>query len=102
MSKATFTKLKNGDWGVKIEGPVIPGGEVTVTKKDGNTTEVTVGEVVWSGNGYNICKIKKDSPSGQATYKGKKCYCSECGELDRPQKGGSRCKECYEGFVYWE
>lgn len=52
---ATYTKLKNGNWGVRVkcEDPFeeFPenGTQVTVTKKSGETSQRTVTSVVWEG-----------------------------------------------------
>jgi|SRR5690606_30005325 len=45
----TWTRLKNGDWGLRGSPQVIkPGREVVVMKKNGERQMVTVGKVVWS------------------------------------------------------
>lgn len=57
---ATFTKLRDGSWGLRIVGPhaVEPGQSVTVTKKSGETSTERVGEVIWSdGKGVTLAKI---------------------------------------------
>ena len=54
---ATFTKLKNGDWGIKVDGKAKEGTVVTVTKKDGTSSQETVAKVIWSGSGVSICAI---------------------------------------------
>lgn len=52
----TWSKLKSGGWGVraKAEDPFeelpAPGATVVVTKKNGETSEVTLGSKVWSGD----------------------------------------------------
>jgi hypothetical protein len=45
----TFTKLKNGDWGVRIEGLARAGDKVQTKKRDGSTQWVTIGQVIWQG-----------------------------------------------------
>ena len=46
----SFTKLKEGDWGVRIESHVPQDGEyVTVETKAGQQKKVKVGKVVWTG-----------------------------------------------------
>jgi hypothetical protein len=51
----TWSKLKSGGWGVrcKAEDPFeelpAPGATVIVEKRNGETSEVTLGSQVWSG-----------------------------------------------------
>lgn len=49
--KASFTKLKTGQWGVRIVGgtSVEVGQNVDVAKRDGSTSSVTVERVAWTG-----------------------------------------------------
>lgn len=48
--KATFARLRSGEWGVRIVGGHAEDGDaVTVEKKDGTTSQVTLGACVWSG-----------------------------------------------------
>lgn len=61
---ATYTKLRDGSWGVRIDGPAVAGQTVTVTKKSGESKAETVAAVVWSGNGVSVCSIggRPDGP----------------------------------------
>lgn len=45
----TFTKLRNGSWGVRTTEKVRPGDTVEVTTKAGETRIETIAYVVWSG-----------------------------------------------------
>ena len=58
---ATWTKLKSGEWGVRVEGKATAGQTVTVTKKSGETQTVTVGKVLWTGNGVSLCTVSGSS-----------------------------------------
>lgn len=67
--KITYTKLRDGNWGVR--GPadqVLEGMRVVVTKKSGATKNETVGRIVWSGadrrTGLNIsiAEVAKSAP----------------------------------------
>lgn len=57
----TYTKLNNGQWGVRVQGWVPMAGEtVTVTKRSGQRNQVVVDRVIWSGNGTALCSIRKE------------------------------------------
>jgi hypothetical protein len=47
--QATFTKLKNGDWGLRVEGNAGPGDRVLAITKGGKKQYMVLGEIVWSG-----------------------------------------------------
>jgi hypothetical protein len=46
---ASYTKLRDGSWGVRTEGRVVEGLVVTVTKRDGSVKTETIGRVLWTG-----------------------------------------------------
>jgi hypothetical protein len=56
---ASWCKLKTGAWGVKGPG-LKPGQGITVTNAKGNSKSVTVGNIVWSGDGIIIATIAED------------------------------------------
>lgn len=93
MSTATYTKLKSGEWGIRIQGAATKGGQVTVTKKSGETKVETVDRVLWSGSGITLCTI------GHSAHSKSGC-CVNCGDhLDRWEisHGVRRCAECRDG-----
>ena len=50
MQTATWTKLKQGDWGIRVQGDKPARGDVvTVTKKSGDTSAAVVDAVLWTG-----------------------------------------------------
>lgn len=56
---ASYTKLKSGEWGIRVEGGTPKSGErITVVKKSGETKTETIAKVVWSGNGVVLCAIQ--------------------------------------------
>jgi len=60
QERVSFGRLHSGDWGVfGALNTLKPGRLVTVTKKSGETTQVTVGEVVWDNGMEGIATIKK-------------------------------------------
>lgn len=66
--QATYTKLRNGDWGIRIQGAARVGDEVTVTKKSGETRIETVRSVVWSGEGVTLATIAQRESSRRSGY----------------------------------
>ena len=58
QTEASYTKLKSGGWGIRINSDSIRKGElVEVVKKNGSKSMETVGAILWSGNGASICSI---------------------------------------------
>jgi hypothetical protein len=82
---ATFAKLRSGDWGVRVRSDHAPqpGEVVTVTKADRSTKQVTIEQVVWSGEGAHLCAIvaeRAPSRPRSATV--------------RAPRSGGRCRIC--------
>jgi len=48
---ATWTKLRDGSWGLRSTVKLAPGNNVTVLKRDGSPSTLTVGRSVWEGEG---------------------------------------------------
>lgn len=101
---ATYTKLRTGEWGVKISGvstPVsfTPNYSVTVTKKDGTQKSERIAKIVWQGEGVAVCAITKQATTytvnrNSDVYVGRNGNemvrgCSACRSL------GRMCKQCY-------
>lgn len=83
---ATYTKLRNGSWGIKGSG-LKPGREVTVRKRNGELHEVTVGRIVWRGDGVMIASIEEPSTRHQRGYRRPRAeirngFCMGCGAED--------------------
>lgn len=81
---ATFTKLKNGDWGVRgAVGELRAGRHVTVTRKDKSTSDVLVTKVLWQGDDIAIAAIQSTPKQSNSNTKngGPKKRCWECGGL---------------------
>lgn len=64
---ATYTKLRNGSWGIRIDSrtsgglhyDVRPGSIVTVNKRDGSAVTVTVDQIVWQDKaGTYLCTFR--------------------------------------------
>ena len=63
----TFTKLRNGSWGVKGTG-LAAGRIVGVAKRDGSHSNVTIDKVIWTDGKVQIASIKSDRAATAARY----------------------------------
>lgn len=91
---ATYTKLKSGDWGIRVIGAISPGSLVVVTKKDGRQKDEVVDKVLFRDSAQNVtlCSIKqRESKRGS-------CGC-DCGECSRKCRCEPHCV-CRGGNVY--
>lgn len=84
----TYTKLKSGEWGIRVtDKKVSKGDSIVVTKKDGQTKTEVVKQVVWSGNGITLCAIETAQAArtirnyGSGSSRGRRTGCS-CGNID--------------------
>lgn len=95
----TYTKLRNGNWGIKSDRAVVAGEVVTVTKKDQTTKTETIEAVVFAGNGAWICAVRATGTpaasasssrrrGGRATRTG-----CRCGSVEEYEKD-SDCSSC--------
>lgn len=92
--KASYTKLKSGDWGVRVVGekPDV-GATITVTKKDGATKTETVEKVVWSDpDGRTHLLAVRPSGTTSQIRSGRN-VCAECG------KGGTLVSDLEDGLM---
>lgn len=98
MATATYTKLKSGAWGVRVNGSVTAGTTVTVTKKDGSTKVETVAKVIFSGDGVSLCAISDGAPRGKV-YSADKFngYGARRGGYVRACKTGGNCSSIGSG-----
>lgn len=99
---ASFAKLRDGSWGLRIAGPAIEGSAVAVTKRDGTVSMETVGRVLWSGQGVTLATVAatgKRSRPGFRADNGAKApggrRCPYCGARDCPRAWNPRdlCQE---------
>lgn len=67
MLNATYTKLRDGEWGVRVSGKPNLGDVVQVRKQSGETKQERVTRVVWSDSTISICAIERSqAPSAAA------------------------------------
>ena len=76
--QATYTKLRSGDWGIRVQGTVKTGDIVNVAKKSGESKAETVAKVLWTGNGVSLCAIRQSSYSC-GSYARRRGGCRGCG-----------------------
>lgn len=69
--KATWTKLRSGDWGVRIEGDVDPSTGVWVATKAGKRAFVDLKKKVWGKAGVSVWTVQKQENSGRSGGGGK-------------------------------
>ena len=103
----TFTKLRNGSWGVKGTG-LAAGRIVGVAKRDGSHSNVTIDKVIWTDGKVQIASIKQAGTrtATAARYSrpaGHSCEC--CGApnaryaRDMSGIGGYACHSCNDGAL---
>ena len=97
--QATYTKLRDGSWGVKITGcradGFTPHYAIPVEKRDGTKKDERIERLVWKGEGVVIYTIvqqqKRTSAYGGRGY-GRRTGC-RCGSIeDEPRD--SDCRQC--------
>lgn len=93
----TYTKLRDGSWGLR--GPATqlkPGAVVIATKRSGETKQEKVGRVLWTGNGVAMATIAGSSSA--PSRGGRRGGCRECGgpivDAARHRAMGGLCGEC--------
>lgn len=95
MTTATPTKLRNGDWGAKVQGSVQQGDEIRIQTKAGKEWTATVSRVLWSGD--NVSIVATANRPHRHHGGNHECTCGACEDLlscgYRPGQR-IRCPEC--------
>jgi hypothetical protein len=81
--QATWTKLRDGSWGIRVAGPARQGESFEVRSKDGRISLATVARVVWTNGEVTLAAVYH-FPKASA----ERCTCS-C-----HRGGGSPCGDC--------
>ena len=77
-TSTTWTRLKNGDWGLRGSPQVLrPGAAVVVTRRNGERQTVTVGRILWSDATTAIATVQRPQ-----------------GHTSRGYRRGGRCRGC--------
>lgn len=99
-TQITYTKLRNGNWGLRGPASAIrAGATVTVTKRSGETKRETVGSVFWSDDSTAIASIAKSAsaPASDSGYRPQKGidYCGyPCPVSGRRCTANDPCHDC--------
>ena len=96
---ATWSRLRDGGWGLRVTGPVGSGSRVTARRADGTTSVEVVGRVIWRGDGVTLATVQAPArPSGGGGYaRSRSRRWAPCGY---PGCSPSYCDECDGGGRY--
>lgn len=92
----TYTKLRDGSWGIRSTDKVRTGDAVTVRKQSGETKTETVDKILWTGDGVTLASIVRSNQpviSRQA-----KEYDRKYNQKSRYPKTGCSCGS-REGYI---
>lgn len=90
-SNATYTHLRNGDWGIRVKGTASVGSSVVVVKKSGETKTEMIQKVLWTGRDsktgetISLCAIRQHQHNSNSEGE----MCAECGE----RRGHIECRD---------
>ncbi len=101
---ATFTKLKSGEWGVRVPYKVEAGQQISVYPQSGDVKQVVIEKVIWKGNGIWLCAIeqrKRPRTKRDAAWAEKTGQCRSCSNayVDAPHH---RAMEGYCGYCAFD
>lgn len=99
--KATYSKLQDGSWGIRIVGDGAPGVKVgqtvTVHKRNGDSSTETIDRVLWTSANVALCSIQSSRIAPSSPYG----ICADCGETCGRRY--RRCLECaHDGRSYYD
>lgn len=82
----TYTKLRSGEWGVRVDGKASAGTSVTIVKRDGGTKTEIIARVLWTGvdkrtgRMVSLCAIGGRNSTRTSGRRGDgRTRCVECG-----------------------
>jgi len=95
---ATPQKLRNGNWGARVQGAVAKGDVVTITTKAGKTWTATVDAVVWSDGKVSLVATTSDRPSAGSNWARQGRYAGYQRRIDRAGDASTcNCRMCQSG-----
>ena len=91
MNTATFAKLNDGSWGLRIQGDASEGDTVLTVRKDGTKSIKTVGAILFKRDGLTLARIQEGGsrPAPNSTYARRRRPCGYPGCT-----GYGHCDEC--------
>jgi hypothetical protein len=69
MAIASYARLNDGNWGVRVKGQVNPGDRLSVCMRSGRAKAEVVDRVLWRGDNVALCSLiqkKKRAPRAKA------------------------------------
>jgi len=75
-SKATYTRLKDGSWGIRTTFAASAGSIVEVKKQSGEVKDEVVEKLIWSGSGVYLYAVRQAAKK-EAAQRSQKC--DDCG-----------------------
>lgn len=57
MAIASYTRLNNGNWGVRVKGEVSPGDRLSVYTRGGRAKPEVVDKIIWRGTDISLCSL---------------------------------------------
>jgi hypothetical protein len=97
--KASYSKLADGSWGIRVVGTPAPGSTVTVTTKAGQDKAETVVAVLSTTDGVSLCSVAPRAKAARSPSRGygirsggRRTGCA-CGSIDG-QPRDSDCRQC--------
>ena len=57
MRMASYTKLRSGEWGVRVHGEVKPGDRLVVTTNSLKARTEEIDKVIWRGDDVAVCSL---------------------------------------------
>lgn len=88
---ATYTKLKDGSWGLRVAGKAFDGQDVLVVTRDGRRVEENVGKVLWTDGKISICRTFAAKARGARRHER---ACRDCGQTLEACERGLVCQDC--------
>ena len=103
MANVTWTKLRDGSWGLRSDAALESGATVTVTKKNGTSSPATVGNRIASDGAtwwlYTVAAAPKAAKSDESSSRGRGC--SHCRQTaSRNTQIWEECEYCGNEPIY--
>lgn len=98
--QATYTKLRSGDWGIRIAAADLSefraGTYVQVAKKSGELKHEAIAKIIYARNGIALCAIRRESDGKCQQSRMIRTGCS-CGSIEGYPRN-SDCASCQHDY----